>query len=257
MNDLARQSLELNNEAVSLMLAGEDKKAATALAEAIAVMKRLLLHPAASPTGTEEESKSSTTTARVCRDLSSQDAGVSAASTSGTKSIDQCVVFHGSVVMSDMHDQTGSNFIYNRAIVLDARPKAQRETALDLQAYSACFIFNLALLYHRRGVNQRSAHLLTQAAHAYELAKKCVCPPLALKHKTAALSISLAATNNISLIQFDQGNFSEARQGLHCLADLIEDSAENSRDIFSAREWDGFQMNIMLLLNPPGSAPAA
>ena len=237
MNDLARHALELNNEAVSLMLAGEDKSAAKTLAKALAVMKRL---HAASSSGTE--SKSSTVIGAVYnnRASSSQDIGISVASTCDN------------VAMPDVHHQRGSNFIYNRAFVLDAKPRQQRETH-DLHVYSACFLFNLALLYHRRGINQRSAHLLTKAKQAYEMGKKCVCG-LSLNHRTA-LSVSLAATNNISLIQFDQGHFSEVRQGLNCLAHLI-DSAENSRDLFSEREWCGLHLN-MLLLNPPVSAPAA
>ena len=236
MNDLARHALELNNEAVSLMLAGEDKTAAKTLAEALAVMQRLQ-HASSSCT----ERKSYTTIGAVCntRALSSQDAGISAASISQTRRIDQCVEFHD---MNDVYaDQMGSNFIYNPAFVLDARPKPQRETD-DLQVYSACLTFNLALIYHRRGVNRGSAHLLTKAEQAYEMGKKFVCG-LSLNHRTA-LSVSLAATNNISVIQFDQGHFSEARQGLNCLAYLI-DSAENSRDLFSEREWDGLHLNMV------------
>jgi hypothetical protein len=224
MNGPARHALELNNEAVQLMLAGEDKTAAKALAEALAVIKRL--HPTSIPSSQE------------------QDAGIL---------LDQeCVVFHENVVVPDVHDQMGSNFIYNQAFVFDAMSKPrQRET--DLEEYSACFIFNLALIYHRAGVIQRSTRLLLKAEQAYEMAKKCVCG-LRLNHRTA-LSVSMAATNNISLIQFDQGHFSEAREGLHLLACLI-DSAENSRDLFNEKEWDGLHLN-MLLLNPPGSAPAA
>jgi hypothetical protein len=239
MNDPAiRHALKLNNEAVSFMLAGEDKAAVKALAEALAVMKRM-----------------NGTVAACDRDLSSQDAGISAASTSQTKSIDQGVVFHDNVAMPDLHYQMGSDFIYNRAFIFDAaRPKEpHRGGKTDLRVYSACFIFNLALIYHRRGVNQRSARLLTMAEQTYEMGKRCVCA-LPLNHRTA-LFISLAATNNLSIIQFDLGSCLEARQGLNFLAYLIN-SAEDIRDLFSVREWEGLHLN-MLLLNSPGSAPAA
>jgi hypothetical protein len=249
MNDLARHALELNNEAVSLLLAGEDKAAVKALAEALAVMKRL--HRASS---SSTESKSSTT-ARVCNPvLSSQDAGISTASTSQTKSIDQSVVVLHKKNVPGMHNEMGSNFIYNRAFVLDStRPPKPQQRETDLQVYSACFFFNLALIYHRHGVNQRSVYLLTKAERIYEMAKKLVCG-FSLNHRTA-LSVNLAATNNISQIQFDQGHFSEARQGLYYLAYLIG-SAENSLDLFTEREWDGLHLNMLLLI-PPGAAPAA
>jgi hypothetical protein len=164
------------------------------------------------------------------------------------------VVFHDSVAMPDVHDQMGSNFIYNRAFVIDAaQPKEPQRGETELQVYSACFVFNLALIYHRRGINQRSAHLLTKAEKVYEMGKKIV-RGLSLSYGTV-LSVSLVATNNISLIQFGQGHCSEARHGLSCLAYLI-DSTENSRDFFSQKDWDGLHLN-MLLLNPPGFAPAA
>jgi hypothetical protein len=253
MNELVRHALEHNKDAVSLMLVGEDKKAAKALQEALAVMKRL--HHASS-SGTESKSSSTALAPNACdRAILSQDAGMSAASTSQTKSMDPFVVFHDNVTMPDVHDQMGSNnFIYNRAFVLDApQPKEPQRGETELQVYSASFVFNLALMYHRRGVNQRSAYLLAKAQKVYEMGKKIV-RGLSLNHGTA-LSISLAATNNISLIQFGQGHLSAARHGLNCVAYLI-DSDENSRDLFSEREWDGLHLN-MLLLNPPGSAPAA
>ena len=232
--DIVETAISLNNKGVFLLLAGKDQAAAEALTQALMYMKEQLYKtnspdPLPSPYHDHCDAVLAST-----------------ATTSSTNmSLEKSLIT--STPLPNLEDEY--YFIYNQALTVSpALPRSD----VHLHLFSTCIILNLALGYHRRGL-QGNRSCLCKAEKMYEMAAKLMGNETT--NSENALQIKLAIVNNLAQIRYGQGNFGEARAGMNCLVSLIQRIGTGS-SLLKEGEINGIMLNL-LFLSPPEIAPAA
>jgi hypothetical protein len=226
------EAIRLNNEGVSFLITGKDCMATESFSKSLNAVKMLLLNSQEKiPYG---EASYSHQASSVCEH-------------SLLHSTTQLPCFQGNE----------DNYIFQNAITLKAVNLSSGVDKTIMNLYSACTIFNVALLHHRLGMTGNLTGL-RKAEHMYRLSAKLLQQETkAGTSNGTALLVRLAALNNLSQIQFEQGSFREARQGIHVLSFLVRSAQTWCSALFSIHEWNCLLSNIMMVNAPLNAAPAA
>ena len=221
-----QDALRLNNEAVSLLLRNEDRKAVECLSKSLVLMKRLLVSPTTSP--------------------------ASASSPNEGAGSSRCLVLHDTThpLPNFQQEEVSHSFVYTRAISFSGESE-DLFTEDNAHLYSAVIILNIALAYHRQG--KRSC--LDKAERMYEMASKLVND--AAINQGTSLLIHLAALNNLAQLRYDRGEFKSSQESFRLLARLIGSSASSEQHVVETSEVRGMLLNVLSATTLPVVAAAA
>jgi hypothetical protein len=233
-------AIRLNNEGVSLLVAGDDQAAAVALSHALSFVKGLL----------------SLSLTRSCdlRDPlpasfgSSNDNKLSSCSSTMEVCEHEHELIHSRKPLPCLQDV--NFFIYNHTVSISSDSPLTNEM---LPIYSACVILNLALAYHRRGKQAHSIPCMLKAEKMYATIEKLL--KNGMNNNATATVLRIAATNNLSQIRFQRGEYERAREGIEFLAYLIRDVG-SVRALLSDEELNGLLCNVVLFTRPDSAAAA-
>ena len=255
MNNI-EYAVRLNNEAVSLLLTGNDHQAVECFTKSVSLMKRVLTR------ATSHGAPPS----RIGQ-LSPVVLGGSIPQSAGPISppaVDSNIfIHHASSPLPGLTDR--HCYIYNQALTISTEGAFSSHIESYAQIYSAVVIFNMALAHHRgrRNGNRKCAD---RAVVLYNMIMRLLrCSGIG---GTAGV-VKLATINNLSQLRFEQGNYAQAREGLDYLSALIA-QAESSRSSpiapspnggvddshIATEDMRGLIMNV-LFVKAPNVAPAA
>jgi hypothetical protein len=228
------EAIRLNNEGVSFLITGKDCMATASFSKSLNAVKMLLQK----------------------KQQKIQD-GHQASYSHQASSVCEHFLLHSTTQLPCFQGNE-DNYILQNAITLKAVNFSSGVDETTMNLYSACAIFNVALLHHRLGMTGNLTGL-RKAEHMYRLSAKLLQQETkAGTSNGTALLVRLAALNNLSQIQFEQGSFREARQGIQVLSFLVHSAQNWSSALFSIQEWNCLLSNIMMLVNTPSNAaPAA
>ena len=213
---LFQEAAQLNNRGVVALIEGDDKFAIEAMTKSIKMIKQELAKPSAGLTDFKASSSEEGPELRT-------------------------------VEIPDMASSDEQHEVFNHAIHI---PYNGDESELDFHVYSAAVIFNLALAHHRMGINgDKACH--EKSLKLYKMVLKVLDDTL-ISFRTA-VTVKLATINNLAQIQYAQGDFDDAREGLSHLAGFLRIA---NGDVLAEPQVQGLLMNV-LMLRAPKVAPAA
>ena len=234
--DAFNSAIRLNNEGVALLVAGDDQAAAVALSHALSFVKGLLSSltqpcdlrgPLLAPESSDVNKLSSCSSAmEVC----------------GNE-----LRIHSMKPLPYLQDI--DFFIHNHTMSIS--PDSPRTNEM-LPIYSACVILNLALAYHRRGKQAHIIPCILKAEKMYATIEKLLS---GINNNATAKILRIAATNNLSQIRYQRGEYERARDDVELLAYLVRDVA-SVRALLGDDELNGLLCNVFLF-TPPDFAAAA
>jgi hypothetical protein len=114
-----------------------------------------------------------------------------------SESGDNKTSMHLTIDLPDLQQQE-QTFIFNKALTLSESSDCEGTPSVDdLQVSTATVVFNLALAYHRRGMNTGRAELLIKADKLYSMGLKLLPED---HHFTSRMPIitKLASINNLT-----------------------------------------------------------
>jgi hypothetical protein len=248
-------AIRLNNEGVTLLVAGDDHAATFALSHALSFVKRLLSLTTAgsSPCDLRGPKHGAAASASSSNVNKLSPCSSTSTSTSAGAGMEACgggtneVRIHSRKPLPSLQD--GDFFIYNHTISIASESPLTNDM---LPLYSACVILNMALAYHRRGKQAHSIPCLLKAEKMYATIEKLLN---GVNNNAAAEVLRIAATNNLSQIRYHKGDYAQAREDVEYLAYLIRDVG-SVRTLLSDEELNGLLCNV-LLFTPPDFAAAA
>jgi hypothetical protein len=137
-----------------------------------------------------------------------------------------------------MQKEDDLSFLYCNAMTLcpESPQQQSRQAALwtkqdedqcMLRVYAASIVFNLALVYHRRGRHNLKQIFFQKALTMYDMVRKLLVSERGLigacnKSGTGtSLLLLVAAVNNASQIRFDQGDYAQAQEDLQWMGGLF------------------------------------
>jgi hypothetical protein len=298
--DTVNHAIRLNDEAVLRMVEGKDHAAVTLCSKSLsiifAVIRSDTRRPAHTPPTNEITSSPQPKETESPIDMSS--------STSVPSPLYQMGhLVHSKVLpLSGMQKEDDLSFLYCNAMTLSPKSPQQqsRQAALwtmqdedqyMLRVYAASIVFNLALVYHRRGRHNLKQIFFQKALTMYDMVRKLLVSEHGLigacnKSSTGtSLLLLVAAVNNASQIRFDQGDYAQAQEDLQWMGGLFhrysvtvgdasEDLAVNDttrtsheysslnrrhserQPIMGDHEMNGLLLNILLLCAPSVAAAA-
>ncbi|KAG7373853.1 hypothetical protein IV203_012948 [Nitzschia inconspicua] len=237
-NSQLSAALRLNNEAVSLLVAGQECKALLHLQQAVGIVKRSIarhLQRGAStilrkPVVSNPESHKHELTLEQLHQDSVQLAGLNNL---------QC-------------------FVFNRAfrVTSDQLPSSPIEKAA--QTGSAIIIFNMALVLHRACLLQNRTVPASKALALYKivlhLIKSSSASPASSSVQDIGRAIQVAALNNMAQLRFEEGQYAQASRDFGSLANLMTTIQQAP---LGATEMQGIVINILCLKKGAKFAPAA
>jgi tetratricopeptide (TPR) repeat protein len=233
-------AISLNNDGVSLLVAGDDQAAAVALSHALSLVKGLLSMtpscdlrgplPASFGSSNDNKLPSCSSTMEVCEEHKHE-------------------LIHSKKPLPCLQDV--NFFIYNHTMSISSDSPL---TNAMLPIYSACVILNLALAYHRRGKQAHSIPCMLKAEKMYATIEKLLKNDGMNSNATATV-LRIAAANNLSQIRFQRGEYERAQEDLEFLAYLIRDVG-SVRALLSDEELYGLLCNVVLFARPHFAAAA-
>jgi tetratricopeptide (TPR) repeat protein len=238
-------AISLNNDGVSLLVAGDDQAAAVALSHALSLVKGLLSlsltrscdlrGPSLASFGSSNDNKlpSCSSTMEVCEEHKHEHG-----------------LIHSRKPLPCLQD-ISNFFIYNHTMSISSDSPLTNEM---LPIYSACAILNLALAYHRRGKQGHSIPCMLKAEKMYATIEKLLKNDGMNSNATATV-LRIAAANNLSQIRFQRGEYERAREDTEFLAYLIRDVGK-VRALLSDEELNGLLCNVVLFTRPNFAAAA-
>jgi hypothetical protein len=250
-----------NNEAVSLLMAGETQIAIEALMKSVALLKPVLSDMASFY---QQQQVSSRKKFKFSpQEDNANCAGSSSSPPAGSSppiALVENICIHKS--SSPLSSLTGrQNYIYNRAFhfsMEDAVTYSTTRTSIARTAhiYCAIIIFNVALAYHMGYLNGNKAC----AKRAIMLYSKVL--KLLLKNRrgvaggsSTAGIMKVAAMNNISQLRFEEGDYHRAQEGLdqlyYELMAILKDVPQELQN-----EYREILMNVIFLKAPKVAAAA-
>mmetsp|Transcript_20670 Transcript_20670/g.36334 ORF Transcript_20670/g.36334 Transcript_20670/m.36334 type:complete len:270 (+) Transcript_20670:207-1016(+) len=253
-------ALRLNNEAVSLLVAGQEQRALERLQQAVVLVKRVVArhirnHPAvvavsSSKTGIEmmqgatSSSSSSIVTSLEQLEQRAEESSCAVASTAN-------IVRDCSVTLSGFSADLEC-YVYNRAFRLSCEHlPCEMEAAAQLA--SSIVIFNMALVLHRICLKRVKT---VPAEKPLSLYKIILTLLKSSPSKGLAGAIRLATLNNMSQLQLDEGQYQTSQQGFERLANLMA-TIQPYPPLLPPSEMRGIVMNILCLKRGAKFAPAA
>jgi hypothetical protein len=212
---LYEQAARLNNEGVAALLGGDIKTAINVMSKSIKLMKQAL---SSSPAGDNKSINSTTGSEQRVRSVEIPDT------------------------------DTSETIVFNQAIII---PSDAEQDEIDITAYTAAVLFNLALAHHVKA-SRVGASCMLKAEKLYSLVLKFVDDDAAC-HTRIAVVVKLASINNLSQIHVANGNYKH--EGLSQLSNLLRKTRNLA--LFDEPEIQGLLMNALLLKQAPRLAPAA
>jgi tetratricopeptide (TPR) repeat protein len=242
MTDMFPKAVRLNNDGVQALVDHNEAIAVECFTKSIKTLKGELCrtapcHEESSPFEKDVKEDASLFLAEKVVNSESSDDGAN---------------LHLTVALPDLQ-QGEQTFIFNKALTLSERSGCEGTPSVDdLKVSTATVVYNLALAYHRRGMNTGRAELLIKADKLYSMGLKL----LSEDHQfTSRISIitKLASINNLTQLRFDAGDFDKACEGLQHLSHGFR---VRSAYFLRGTAMKDLLMNV-LLLTPPTVAPAA
>jgi hypothetical protein len=236
----------LNNEAVSLLLAGRDQIAVEKLTKSIGLMKKRVL--------TKATNGSTPVLAPLKHSISFLASSLPRSyptSPSGVDDADHHTIHHASSSLSNLTDKQEC-YIYNHALSFSLEDVSNMNENFN-HVCCAVIIFNIALTHHRAGGRNGNKRCSHRAAGLYNMVLRL------LRHAATqgtSRVLKLAALNNLSQIRFEQGDYAQAVQGMDQLRALMKGVQEADQPELENDELQGLIMNV-LFLKAPKVAPAA
>jgi hypothetical protein len=259
------EAIELNNQAVAMMVAGDDHTALTVLKRAVGLMKATIRWqpPTAQtkvrrpPEGSSNISLENTAQFHSIRkeETKAPTRTMSPSQQEQKNSEDKNtnLIHQPSAQLRSMHDRKW--FLYNKALYFDIDAISSTSPFVgDIHTYCAVVIFNLALVYHRN-VLRGSTNCIGKAVPLYTLISKLLGHNCT--NSLTATVVKLAAINNLAQLRYAAGYIQEGQERLIQLSLAIRSSRQTFK-FFQSDESDlkGFSGNVMLLQAMP-IAPAA
>jgi hypothetical protein len=264
-------AMQLNNEAITLLVSGQEKKALQQLQQAVSIVKRNVARfvavrrgEAARDGGTTSSTSSSS--AKAQHEVAQKEQPSSAATPSSCceeqlleqqfqgrhqkqqQQQQQQHRFYDSVELAGLSDR--QCYVYNRAfrVTVDQLPTSSIEEAARVA--SAVVIFNMGLVLHRVNLLRNRAVPAQKALALYRII-------LDLFHGRLdgiGGAIQLATLNNIAQLQFEEGQYEAASRGFTSLANIVRAVAHSP---LGPNEMRGVVINILCLRSGARLAPAA
>jgi tetratricopeptide (TPR) repeat protein len=210
---LFAEASDLNNRAVVALIEGDDQFAIQSMTEAIKILKQELAKPA-----TPYEAIKSTEAPEF-----------------------------KTVEIPDLRSGDDHHEVFNQAIHV---PCTGDESQLDAHVYSAAVIFNLALAHHR-GALQGNEEYRKKAVKLYTMVLRVLDDSLI--EFRAAVMVKLATINNLAQIQFANGDYEAAREGLSHLSNFVRVA---NGEVLAEPQVRGLLMSVLLIREPKVAAAA-
>jgi tetratricopeptide (TPR) repeat protein len=251
------QALRLNNEGVNMLIQGQDRESAQTLTQALSILQTLLKRDLITP-GKEE---ANTLTSSY---VSAQNASVAY----HCKAVNDDPVTHlldtaFSFTPNIEGFSSSFHYIFNRGMVFD--PNQKQDNAMALRVYTASMIFNLALLYQRKGRESHSTYCLEKAESLYRKCSMILGYPHHLDdywsslQPKVALGLFVASMNNLSQLYFEEGQYDIAEKGFKSMTSIFQVPSllVAMTAIIPPESWNQIILNLLLLLKEPCLAAAA
>ena len=231
-------ALRLNNDAVALLVAGQERKALVQLQQAVALVKRIIAR--------HLHSRGGRSSPKSVLDLDTSNSSNSRQSSS-------------SLTMEQLHQdsvQLGGLanlqcYVYNRAFRVSSEELLPENIEGAAQIGSAIIIFNMALVLHRTCLLRNRLVPASKSMALYKIVLQLL--KQSPMHGIAG-AIKLAALNNMAQLQFEEGEYTEATRGFARLASLMTSLQDAP---LGASEMRGIVINILCLKKGAKFAPAA
>jgi hypothetical protein len=246
MND----AIKMNNQAVEMMVAGDDHKALTVLKRAVCLMKAALRRqpPTTAQTEVQFPSLQKEATDAPSRISLPQELK----NIEGDKATN--LIHQPSAALRCMHDPKW--FLYNKALLFDTEAiSATPPFVGDIHTYCAVVIFNLALVYHRN-VLRGNANCLGKSEPLYILIIKLLGHDCT--NSLTATVVKLATMNNLAQLRYAAGHIQEVQERRLLQLSVAIHRSRQTFTSFQSDESDlkGVLGNVMLL-QAMSIAPAA
>jgi hypothetical protein len=242
-------ALRLNNEAVSLILSGQERRALSKLQDAVGMVKRNIVSYLHRSAGISRTSK-----------------GLCPHNSNSNRSEGTCLptmmtleqLHQDSVQLSGLVNL--QCYVYNRAFRVSAEQLSTSTMEKAAQIGSAIVIFNMALVLHRACLLHNRTVPVSKPLALYNIVLQLLKSPGSpttvdsSSLQDIAGAIQLAALNNTAQLQFEVGEYSHATRGFDNLANLL---TTIRRAPLAASDMRGIVLNILCLKKGANFAPAA
>ena len=253
-------AIELNNQGVALLQKGDDREAVAKLSKSLVLVQGLLNTPGSPSncnpnTSTSSLGSSGPPHKRLRRSSSMTMSSLAFEEQEHQEQPSFCV--RSNAPLSSLDDQ--EFFVFNEAVELS---RTNSEPSRDiLPIYSACVIFNLALVYHRRAHSGGSSHhknanlcrqkaskmysMIVRLLHGWQCQSQINRD---LRSHTSCVLLQVAALNNLSHLQRHQDTTasSSPTSSLHTLGRLLQRYSNNvATSIFTKEERNAMLLNVI------------
>ena len=284
MMEAMTHAARLNSEGVLLMNEGNvDSESARAFTEALSIIQSQLAHQ-------QQHNLTSTSSSQHPKQYSS--------SSSSSRSSSPSIEFGETLPLKS--SSSSSLFIFNRGIYFrfpSTTPTSSSTVTTinvsDLHVCSVAIIFNLALLYHKRGLIHHNDNCYRKADDLYRKITLILGYPSSSTSSPSSSSwerqqgqqrqsqsrhhqqlstlsdsatiLMVAAINNMSQIRYERGHYDLAEDGVRAISHILQITSSSSFDTSRAdcisttnisEFWNQIVLNV-LLLKQPSNAPAA
>lgn len=155
-----------------------------------------------------------------------------------------------SVEVPGLTDEVFYLYIYNRALFLKASPYGP-----DLSDANAIVLFNLAMVFHQRGMLCGQEVKLHKAVHLYDFCTKLI------EGTTSSMgALVMAALNNQAQIHFSLCNYLksvEMAERIRLVSEHVQFPSPNMTSAFEQHHFDEIYLNLLIFTQPPNTAASA
>ena len=244
-----QQVLRLNNEGVSMLASGEKGKAVGLLKDSL----RLMQDEFARERAAGDLLDAANNTASIV---------TAPAKCDSTETQEEPSRLYEKIEMDGFRDSSDF-FVFNSAMKLspEALAKHSRQHDPDISIlFTACVLFNTAMIYHNHGILQTNQTCLGKAAGLYSQTIKLfrTCAGQSEMNATSSM-IEMAALNNLSHIYLVEGDQVQSRQLLEDLAGLTAfvGAFNFAPRLFADKDVNQLLVNIFFLIASNNTAGAA
>lgn len=224
MSEMARQvpSAEMNNMAVAFILSGQSQEAMELFQESLVMLRDQLASGRAPRSECVQMDKLESTSDTIH---------------SGYNNNDDLLSLAGSNEIGDISLDSSFLAMYRRAMLVDINARSDDDTRL-----SGVVLYNMALLFHLRGLESNTADFLVRSLRLYELAIGIIenCP----NHVPLDL-VRLALFNNLAHLNFSLCRISDMKKYLKELHKMLSQECEKGNDCIDEDDFLLFSMNAM------------